>query len=422
MSLIERVQSILLRPKQTWPVIAAEPADVATIFGRYVAILAAIPAICAFIGYTLVGAGAFGVTYRLPIATGLVQMVVGYLLSLAIVYVLALIVNALAPTFGGTKDMVAALKVVAYGSTAGFVGGVFSLLPMLAWLGLLASFYSIYLIYTGLPVLMRCPPEKAGAYTAVVVVCTILAMIVLGAVSSLFISRGPMGFGTTTVGGPTLPGAAGGGDIQIKTPDGATVTINPSTMADMAKRMEEASKQMDSAQKSGDSAAAGKAMGDILGAVTGSGNAAPIPAADLKAMLPESIGDMQRTSIEAQGGEAMGIAGSGAKASYAADDKRAELSITDAGGLAGLAAMAGWAHMTMDKETDGKVEKVYKDGGRTIHEEYRKDGSHGEMAVILANGVVVAAEGSRVDMATLKALVQGIDLAKLEATKRVAKR
>jgi hypothetical protein len=421
MSLIERVQSILLRPKQTWPVIAAEPADVATIYSRYVVILAAIPAICAFIGYTLVGAGAFGVTYRLPIATGLVQMVVGYLLSLAIVYVLALIVNALAPTFGGTKDMVAALKVVAYGSTAGFVGGVFSLLPMLAWLGLLASFYSIYLIYTGLPVLMRCPPEKAGAYTAVVVVCTILAMIVLGAVSSLFISRGPMGFGTTTVGGPTLPGAAGGGDIQIKTPDGATVTINPSTMADMAKRMEEASKQMDSAQKSGDSAAAGKAMGDILGAVTGSGNAAPIPAADLKAMLPESIGDMQRTSIEAQGGEAMGIAGSGAKASYAAGDKRAELSITDAGGLAGLAAMAGWAHMTMDKETDGKVEKVYKEGARTVHEEYRKDGSQSEVTVLLGNGVVVEAEGSRVDADTLKKTLVGLDLGRIETMKRPAK-
>ena len=422
MSLIERVQSILLRPKQTWPVIAAEPADVASIYSRYVVILAAIPAICAFVGWTLVGGGMFGVSYRLPIATGLVQMVVGYLLSLAIVYVLALIVNALAPTFGGTKDLVAALKVVAYGSTAGFLGGVFSLLPSLSWLGLLASFYSIYLIYTGLPVLMRCPPEKAGAYTAVVVVCTIIAMIVLGAVSSLFINHGPMGFGTTTAGVPGLPGAAGGGDIQIKTPDGATVTINPSGIADMAKRMEEASKQMESAQKSGDSAAAGKAMGDILGAVTGSGNAAPIPAADLKAMLPESIGDMKRTSIEAQGGEAMGIAGSGAKASYAAGDKRVELSITDTGGLAGLATLAGWANMTVDKETDGKVEKVYKDGGRTVHEEYRKDGSHGEMAVILANGVVVAAEGSRVDIATLKGMVQGLDLAKLEATKRAAKR
>jgi hypothetical protein len=418
MSLIERVQSILLRPKQTWPVIAAEPSDLATIYSRYVVILAAVPAICGFIGWTLVGGGAFGVSYRLPVATGLVQMVVGYLLSLAIVYVLALIVNALAPTFGGSKDLVAALKVVAYGSTAGFLGGVFSLLPSLALLGLLASFYSIYLIYTGLPVLMRCPPEKAGAYTAVVIVCAIVAMIVLGAVSSLFISRGPMGFGTSTVGAP----GAVGGDVQIKTPDGATVTINPSGMADMAKRMEEASKRMDSAQKSGDSAAAGKAMGDILGAVTGAGNAAPIAPADLKAMLPESIGDMKRTSIEAQGGEAMGIAGSAAKASYAAGDRSVQLSITDMGGLAGMATMAGWANMTMDKDSDGKVEKVYKDGARTVHEEYRKDGSHGEMAVILANGVIVSAEGSRVDMAALKAMVQGVDLAKLEATKRVAKR
>jgi hypothetical protein len=230
-----------------------------------------------------------------------------------------------------------------------------------------------------------------------------------------------MGFGTSTVGGPTLPGAAGGGDIQIKA-DGATVTLNPSAMADMAKRMEEAGKRMESAQQSGDSAAASKAMGDILGAVTGSGNAAPIPPADLKALLPESLGDMKRTSIAAQGGEAMGIASSGAKASYEAGDKRVELSITDTGGLAGLATMAGWANMTVDKETDGKVEKVYKDGGRTVHEEYRKDGSHGEMAVILANGVVVAAEGSRVDMAALKGMVQGLDLGRLEATQRAARR
>jgi hypothetical protein len=160
-------------------------------------------------------------------------------------------------------------------------------------------------------------------------------------------------------------------------------------------------------------------MGDILGAATGAGNTVPIAAADLKAMLPESIGDLKRTSVEAQGGEAMGIAGSSAKAAYAAGDRRVQLSITDTGGLAGLAMLA---NVTMDKETDGKVEKVYKDGARTVHEEYRKDGSHGQLAVILANGVVVAAEGSRVDIATLKGMVQGVDLAKLEATKRAAKR
>jgi len=183
--------------------------------------------------------------------------------------------------------------------------------------------------------------------------------------------------------------------------------------------MEEAGKRVEQAQKSGDAASA--SLGAILGAVTGAGNVQPIPPADLRAMLPESIGDLKRTAIEAQGGEAMGIAGSNAKASYAAGDSHAELAIVDTAGLAGLATMAAWANMTVDKETDGKVEKVYKDGARTVHEEYLKDGSHGERAVILANGIIVTAEGSKVDMATLKRMVESVDLAKLESTKRVAK-
>jgi hypothetical protein len=420
MSLIERVQAILLRPRQTWPQIAAEPADVAAIYTRYVMILAAIPAIAGFVGWTLIGAGAFGVSFKLPIATGVFQMVVGYGLSLAVVYVLALVVNALAPTFGGSKDLVAALKVVAYGSTAGFVGGIFNMLPALAWLGLLAALYSVYLIYTGLPVVMRSPPEKAGAYTAVVIVCAIVAMIVLAGVSSLFVGGGPMGLGSPTVGAPSAPGI-GSGEVRIET-DGATVTINPAALAEMAKRMEEAGKRMESAQKSGDSAAAGKAASEILGAATGSGNVEPIPPAELKAMLPESIGELKRSAIEAQGGEAMSFAGSGAKATYVAGERRAELAIADPGGLAGVATMAAWANVAMDKETGGKVEKVYKDGARTVHEEYQKDGSRGELNVVLANGVVVSAEGTKIDMATLKSMVQSIDLAELEATKRVAKR
>ncbi len=419
MSLVERVQAILTKPKTTWPAILAEPGDAASLYRNYVLILAAIPAVAGFIGWTLVGAGMFGVTIKLPIMAALVRMVVGYALSLAMVWILAQIVNALAPTFGGTKDPSAALKLVAYASTAAFVGGIFGLLPSLAVLGLIASLYSIYLLYTGVAVMMRCPPGKAGAYTAVVVVCAIVAMIVLAAVMTMFETRGSLGLGGGTIAG--LPGAtSAGGDVQIKTPDGATVTINPSGMAEMARKMEEAGKRMEAAQKSGDSAAAGKAMGDILGAV-GGGGGAPIPSADLKAMLPESIGDMKRGNVEAQSGQAMGLGGSVAKATYAAGERRAELSIVDSGGIAGLAAMAGWANMTMDKDADGKIEKVYKDGARTVHEEYRKDGSQGEMTVILANGVIVSAEGSRVDMAALKSMVASVDLARLEATKRAAK-
>ncbi len=415
MSLIERVQSILLKPKQTWPVIAAEGGDVASIYTNYVLILAAIPAVASFIGLTLIGVGGFGVSYRLPILSGLVQMCVGYVLSLVMVFVMALIVNALAPTFGGTKNQVQAVKLIAYGSTAGFIGGIFSLIPMLGILGIVTAIYSIYLIYTGIAVLMRCPAEKAGAYTAVVIVCGIVAGIILFAVSHLFSPMGRMGMGGMAA-GVGAPGA----DVTIKTPDGANVTINSGSMAEMAKRMEEAGKRMESAQKSGDSTAAGKAMGEMMGAITG-GNGVPIASSDLKTLLPDSVGDMKRTSFEASGNQAMGIAVSSAKASYANGDRNLNLSITDTGGLAGMAALAGWANMTMDKETDGKVEKVYKDGARTMHEEYQKDGSRGEVTVILANGVIVEAEGDHMDVGALKKVIAGVDLGRIEAMKRAAK-
>jgi hypothetical protein len=419
MSLIERVQPILVRPKQTWPVIAAEGGDTASIFTGYVMILAAIPAVAGFIGLTLVGVGGFGLSYRLPILAGLVQMIVSYLLTLVMVFVLALIVNALAPTFGGTKDSLRALKLVAYGVTASFLGGIFNLIPALALLGALASLYSIYLIYTGIAVMMRCPPDKAGAYTAVVIVCGIVASIVIIGVAAL-VTPGRGGSLTGIATGMGATGAGPAGNVTIKAPDGTSVTINPGAMAEMAKRMEEAGKRMEQAQKSGDSAAAGKAAGEVMGAIAG-GSGTPIASADLKTMLPESVGELKRTGIEASSGQAMGISGSSAKATYADGERNLTLSITDTGGLAGLAAMAGWANMTMDKESDGKVEKVYKDGARTVHEEYRKDGSQSEMTVLLGNGVVVEAEGSRVDAETLKKTLAGLDLARIEAMKRPAK-
>ena len=157
-----------------------------------------------------------------------------------------------------------------------------------------------------------------------------------------------------------------------------------------------------------------------MGAMTGT-SGTPIAAQELKALLPETLGDLKRESFEAQGGQAMGVAASSAKATYAAGDRRVELSITDTGGLAGLAALASWANLTMDRETNEQVEKVYKQGARTVREEFRKDGSHGEITVILGNGVLVEATGGQVDMATLKKIVEGVNLGKIEALKRAAK-
>jgi hypothetical protein len=407
MNLIQRVQDILLRPTTTWPAIEQEPAAVASIYKQYVFFLAAIPALAGFIGMTLVGVGGFGMHVRMPVAWALTNMLVSYLLSLVMVFVLALIVDALAPSFGGRKSQVHAFKLVAYGMTAAFVGGIFGLIPSLGVLGLLAAIYSIYLVYLGLPVLMKCPPEKAAAYTAVVVVCGIVAGIVIGALSAAVTPS------------PRLAGFGPRDDITLSTPKGE-VTIDGGKLDEMAQRMEDAGKRMEAAQKSGDTAAAGKALSDMMGAMAG-GSGEPLPPQALKDLLPESLGSLRRNSIEAQGQQAMGVAGSSAKARYADGAQSVQLSITDLGGMAGLAAVAGWAGTTLDKETDTTIERVYKQGPRTLREKHRKDGSKAELTVLLANGVVVEADARQLDPAALKAIVDGLDLARLESMKRPAK-
>jgi len=408
MNLIERVKDILLKPAQTWPVIDAEPATVGSVYRDWLVIMAAIPAVCGFIGLSLIGVGGFGFGFRIPIVAGVVQMVFSYVLSLVIAFVMALIVDALAPTFGGTKNRVSALKVVAYGATASYVAGVLSLLPALSMLGILAACYSIYLIYLGLPVLMKCPPDKAAGYTAVVVLIGIVAMVVVGMVTGAVMAT--TGF---------MSGLHSGSPFSINTPNGS-VNVDTGAMSDAASRMDAARARMDAAQKSGDPASAGAALGDMMGALTGAGGT-PIPVADLKAQLPDALGALKRESLETSGGSAMGISSSVAKATYVAGDQHADLSITDVGGLGGLANVANWANVTSDKETPDGIEKTYKDGGRTIHEEYRKDGSHAEYTVILKNGVIVETTGDKIDGATLKSMAGAVNLDAIESMKRPAK-
>jgi len=144
-----------------------------------------------------------------------------------------------------------------------------------------------------------------------------------------------------------------------------------------------------------------------------------VPAAELKALLPASLGALNRESFEAENNGAMGLAISSAKARYAADGKSVDLSITDTGGLASV--VAAWANVTSEREDGRHIEKTYKQGERTVHENYRKDGSHGEYTVLLANGMVVEAEGAGLPPATLKAAVESLDLGRIEALKPPAK-
>lgn len=183
MSLMDRVKAILLSPKTEWPVIDGEQATVGSIYTGYVIPLALIPAIASFIGLSVFGMHVLGVSVKIPLGAGITGAIVRYLLSLAGTYVLALIIDALAPSFGGTRSSIQALKVSAYASTASWVAGIFALIPALTILGLL-GLYSLYLLFLGLPVLMKAPQEKAAGYTIVVIVCAIVLFVVIGAVTA----------------------------------------------------------------------------------------------------------------------------------------------------------------------------------------------------------------------------------------------
>ena len=307
----------------------AEATDTATLFTRYAMILAAIPAVCGFIGMSLIGFGGFGVTIRVPFVSGLVNMVVSYGLSLVGLLVLGFIIDALAPTFGGQKNAIQAQKVAVYASTAALLGGIFSLLPSLAMLGLLAAVYSIYLLYTGLPVLMRSAPEKSVGYTVVVIIAAIVMGVVIGAVSALFMPRSGALFG-----GADAPA------ITMNTP-GGKVSIDTAGLEAAGKKMEEAARKMEEAQKSQDPAAIAAATGDAAKAAAGVlGGGQAIAAQSLKAALPEKLAGLPRTGFDVQDGAALGLPTSQASAQYGNDDKQLRLEIVDVGGLGQMAVMA----------------------------------------------------------------------------------
>src|SRR5204862_7881124 len=99
MDLVSRVKNILIDPANEWRVIDGESDTPVDILKNYVAILAAIPAVCGFIGASIIGVG----PYRTGIVVGLVAAVVHYVLTLIGVFVVAFSIDAVAEMLGGRK-------------------------------------------------------------------------------------------------------------------------------------------------------------------------------------------------------------------------------------------------------------------------------------------------------------------------------
>jgi hypothetical protein len=178
--LIERARRILFEPKAEWARIDEEPATVGAIYRNWVLVLAAVSVLCGAIGLLLFGFSLLGYSYRPGIGGAVAIAVINYVATILLVFVSASVIDALAPAFGGTKNHVQATKVAAYAMTASWVAGIAGLVPRVGTIfSLLGAVYGVYLLYLGLPRLMKAPAEKAVGYTvAVILVATIIWSLV----------------------------------------------------------------------------------------------------------------------------------------------------------------------------------------------------------------------------------------------------
>jgi len=185
--LVDRAKAILMKPKTEWAVIEAEQADIQSIFRSYVVPLAAIGPVATAIGSALIGTPTIaGVAGRVSIATAVVGAIVAFALALLGTYVVAQVIDNLAPRYGGTRNLTQAFKVSAYSSTAQWLAGIFAVIPALSLLSIL-GLYSLYLLYLGLPVVMKVPQEKAMSYTVAVVVVALIVLIVIAALTGIIV-------------------------------------------------------------------------------------------------------------------------------------------------------------------------------------------------------------------------------------------
>jgi hypothetical protein len=415
-SIVDRAKNVCLTPNTEWAVIAAEPATPGTLLGGYAVPLAAIGAVAGFIGGSIFGHATFVGTYRVPLFSGLVAAVFTLCMMIVGVFVLSLIINALAPTFGGEQNSTQALKVAVYSYTPAWIAGALQIVPLLGVFAIFGALYGLYLLYLGLPRLMKNPDDKTLAYTAVVIVCAIVLSMLMVAVAATITGVGMIGAGALgggAFGGATARSRAGEVQFDKDSPMGKLQSLGA--------KLEESNKKMEAAQKSGDDKAQVAAAFEGLGTLLGGGKRVdPVAIDQLKPFVPESFAGLPKTASSAERNGIAGLMVSKAEARYGdGAGKSVTLDVSDTGGVSGLMGLASWAGVEGEKDDDSATEKTQKVGGRLVHERLSKRGGSNEFGIVLGDRFVVSAKGNGVSLDALKAAVSGLDLARLESMKDV---
>jgi len=177
MNLVDRAKNMIVSPKTEWDAVANEEPNIQQILVGYVLPLALIPTIAIIIGWGLIGVMGFK-SFNYGIAMALVQIINAFIS----VVVAAFVIDALAPSFGSQKNTGKAVQLVAYSMTPAWIGGILNIIPAIGWLGSLFGLYGLYLLYLGVSPLMKTPEDKRVGYVIVSIIILIVVYFVIAAI------------------------------------------------------------------------------------------------------------------------------------------------------------------------------------------------------------------------------------------------
>ena len=179
--ILKYVWSILTEPKITWGKIRDENWSAAEIYLRIIIPLALISPLAGFIGTTQFG---WQIGPGEPVkltGSSAMQISMAYFGAILVsVFVIAMLIRWMSETYGDQKPFVRTLALAAYTAVPLFLVGIVQIYPVL-WInflfGLPALAYSVYLLYSGVPIMMDIPQEKGFLFASAVLAVGLVALV-----------------------------------------------------------------------------------------------------------------------------------------------------------------------------------------------------------------------------------------------------
>lgn len=185
MAILNHTLGIFLHPDSEWESIRQEQRSFQSVFFGHIPFLALIPCVSAYVGVTKVGwTIGDGAPVLLAAESALAFCTLAYMGLLIGVYLFGEFINWMARTYGVQDDKQRrhdeSGAMAVYVSTPMFLAGIFNIYPQL-WLIVIslsiAGVYTVYLIYEGMPILMRLDKERAFMYSSSVITVGLVLMV-----------------------------------------------------------------------------------------------------------------------------------------------------------------------------------------------------------------------------------------------------